>query len=89
MATFHDQMTARGFRRTTLGGNLVGYVRDNESRGESLILTNADNIAEYPGTETPVQVDLWDDAAMELLAGFRCDAAGAIGYLDYLATLNR
>lgn len=86
MATLHDALTARGFTRTGLGGNLVGYRRDYPQRGEALILTNGENVAEYPEMGAPVAVELWDERRGELLTGFQ---APALSVLDFLDTLRR
>lgn len=87
MATLHDALTARGFTRTGLGGNLVGYRRDYSDypqRGDALILTNADNVAEYPEMGAPVAVELWDERRGDFLTGFQAPALSVLDLLDAL-----
>ena len=84
MATLHKALTARGFQRTTLGGNLVGYRRDYPERGEALILTNGDNVGEYPDKSAPVAVELWDERRGEPLTGFQAHFLDALAFLDTL-----
>lgn len=84
MATLHNALTARGFTRTGLGGNLVGYRRDYPQRGEALILTNADNVVEYPDSGAPVAVELWDERRGKLLSGFQGPAPYIVQWLKTL-----
>lgn len=84
MKALHNALTARGFSRTGLGGNLVGYRRDYPHRGEALILTNADNVAAYPNNGAPVAVELWDERRGKLLSGFQGPALYIVHWLETL-----